>query len=178
MKDILLAKSFQRKSACFWRAFNKSQHVCVCVSPLTTINCLFPSIVKTMLFVTKIHKYNLFWESLEGFYCGRRKPANPCHPIDWFCRVFGEFDRLLPWTLNFFPFFSTMEWSMVFVKFVDWSVKVGGCCDGCCHGHIWSLCAYQVSCVNNCHTSARLLRWICRKQHFFLLISPLSLGCL
>ena len=109
MKDILLAKSFQRKSACFWRAFNKSQHVCVCVSPLKTINCLFPSIVKTMLFVTKIHKYNLFWESLEGFYCGRRKPANPCHPIDWFCRVFGEFDSLLPWTLNFFLFLA--QWN-------------------------------------------------------------------
>ena len=37
---------------------------------------------------------------------------------------------------KFLSFFSTMEWSMVFVKVGDWLVKVGGCCDSCCHGHI------------------------------------------
>ena len=35
-----------------------------------------------MLFATKIYKYKLFYEILEGFFCGRQKPANPCHP-DW-----------------------------------------------------------------------------------------------
>ena len=39
----------------------------------------FPAIVKNDVFVAKICKYALS-ESSEGFCCGPRKPANPCHP--------------------------------------------------------------------------------------------------
>ena len=55
------------------------ERVCVCVSLLTTTNWLFPAIVKNNVFVAKICKYALY-ESSEGFCCGARKPANPCHP--------------------------------------------------------------------------------------------------
>ena len=37
------------------------------------------AIVKNDVFVAKICKYALS-ESSEGFCCGTRKPANPCHP--------------------------------------------------------------------------------------------------
>ena len=39
----------------------------------------FPAIVKNDVFVAKNCKYVLP-ESSEGFCCGPRKPANPCHP--------------------------------------------------------------------------------------------------
>ena len=39
----------------------------------------FPAIVKNEVFVAKICKYSLS-ESSEGFWCGPRKPTNPCHP--------------------------------------------------------------------------------------------------
>ena len=39
----------------------------------------FPTIVKNDVFVAKIRK-NALYESPEGFCCGPRKPANPCHP--------------------------------------------------------------------------------------------------
>ena len=35
--------------------------------------------VKNDVFVAKICKYALY-ESSEGLFCARRKPANPCHP--------------------------------------------------------------------------------------------------
>ena len=35
--------------------------------------------VKNNVFVAKICKYALY-ESSEGLFCARRKPANPCHP--------------------------------------------------------------------------------------------------
>ena len=39
----------------------------------------FPAIVKNDVFVAKICKYALY-ERSEGFCCGTRNPANPCHP--------------------------------------------------------------------------------------------------
>ena len=36
--------------------------------------------VKNNVFVAKICKYALY-ESSEGLFCARRKPANPCYPV-------------------------------------------------------------------------------------------------
>ena len=49
------------------------------VSLLTTKYCLFFLNCKNEVFVAKICKYALY-ESSEGFCCGCRKPADPCHP--------------------------------------------------------------------------------------------------
>ena len=48
--------------------------VCVCVNFLTTTNCLFS--VNPQLFFTR----KLANTRSSGFFCGLRKPANPCHP--------------------------------------------------------------------------------------------------
>ena len=52
--------------------------------------------------------------------------------------------------------FSDYGWTSLNFDWTDWvSIRfhrlvVVSCCDSCCYGHIWILCAYYASCVNNC----------------------------
>ena len=76
--------NWSSSTACnFWHTYpglrTETIWYCVCVSLLTTTNGLVSRIWKKTMFV-KICKY-AFSESSEGFCCGTRKPANPCHPV-------------------------------------------------------------------------------------------------
>ena len=70
-----LSWSFQRNSSCIRKVFNKTQHAFEGFS------------TKVSLFSLDRKKIRFFWQNItyigsmyKGFCCGRRKPANPCHP--------------------------------------------------------------------------------------------------
>ena len=143
-----LSYSFFNKShPAFWQLSTKvslllkgfiKTTVCVKYPWRPQISC-FHSIVKSHNFVAKICKY-CFDKCSEGFCCGCRKPANPCHPapvcIKFFFKAPPWEDTKLHW-LNLFRLSPLCEFSNV----------ASNCISERMHSHTGCICLVFLHCV-------------------------------
>ena len=75
--------------------------------------------VKNDVFVAKICKYALY-ESSEGLFCARRKPANFCHPASLSTKGYLH-ETLLTFTVCTGGL--RINWAKSFVKGFNWATE-------------------------------------------------------